>query len=620
MKKTILLMTLTFIAGAGLMWLFKSTQKPEPAAPPSAEKEPQIWTCSMHPSVRLPGPGQCPICFMDLIPLDEESSSGGELSLSPAAIAVADIQTAQVQRVDALKTVRLYGRMAFDESRIRTITSWVGGRIEKLFVDYTGVRVGEGEHLLQLYSPELITAQRSYLQALEAETRFRDSNLETLQQSAVLTLEDAREKLRLLGMTSSQIQQLEAEKTIPDTITIYAPAQGLVVEKKVDAGMYVQRGTPLFRVASLDPLWLLAEAYESDLAWIYLGQEVSFSLAAFPGETFEGTVSFISPTVNPQTGTIAVRINVPNPSGRLKPDMSAILTIEGRTDLIGAAMDPELADKYICPMHPDIISDHPGPCSICGMPLVKPADLGLKAEPGHDPNPLTIPATAPLITGQRALVYVKTDQTEKASFQLRQIQLGPKIGDRYVVKQGLEEGEIIVARGAFKIDAERQIRGLPAMMDHPPAVTADLPEKITALFQELFEIYADLQSRLAADQSGKALATPLLEAVDALAVRESRLPDSWQAQLPHLKEAAQALADADKIADQRQHFQILSDALITMAAIIPEPEGMFRFHCPMAFDNQGADWLQNQDELANPYFGASMLRCGSRQPLAGGRK
>ncbi len=380
-----------------------------------------FWTCSMHPQIRLPEPGQCPICFMDLIKVTvdrepEEQTSLRRISLDEQARKLAQVEVSPVVRGGARRQVRMVGRVDYDETRLGTITAWVGGRIDRLFVDYTGSAVRKGQPMARIYSPELLTAQAELIQARAALDRLKNSQNELLRRTAARTVDASREKLRLLGLNDRQIKAMEDRNRPADHITLTAPMGGIVTRKNVTEGMYVRTGQPIYTIADLDHLWVLLEAYESDLQDIGLGQEILFTVEAFPGEEFRGRVAYIDPLVNDRTRTVKIRLNVDNRDGRLKPGMFARAVTLNR-----AKGDPDKA-------------------------------------------PLLIPASAPLITGRRALVYVQ-QPGRKGVYEGREIILGARQDGHYQVKAGLKEGELVVTRGAFKIDSAIQIQGRPSLMN-----------------------------------------------------------------------------------------------------------------------------------------------------------
>jgi Cu(I)/Ag(I) efflux system membrane fusion protein len=474
LSKNIVLMVLAFLAGFFVKSIF--FHHPEDAERNDSSgqvvQETQTWwTCSMHPEVRLPKPGKCPKCPMQLIPVTSSTGGVGErqISFSEAAIKLMEIETAVVERKFVTAEVRIVGKVDYDETRVKNITAWVGGRIDRLYVDFTGITVGKGDHMVELYSPELISAQAELLQAVKAVRNIKETSSELITGSISATLEAAREKLRLLGLTKEQIEEIEKTGRPVDHITIYAPMGGIVIHKNANEGMYVDTGTPIYTVADLSRLWVKLDAYESDLPWLRYGQEVEFTTEAYPGEVFKGQISFIEPVLNAKTRTVKLRVNVDNTDGKLKPEMFVRAVVRSRIAGGGKVMAAEMAGKWICPMHPAVVETEAGKCSICGMDLVTTESLGYVVDTPKE-APLVIPATVPLITGTRAVVYVQVPGAKKPIYKGREIVLGARAGDYYIVKSGLVEGEIVVSNGNFKIDSALQIQAKPSMMTPEGAV------------------------------------------------------------------------------------------------------------------------------------------------------
>jgi len=416
----------------------------------SQRAAPQKWYCSMDPEIIRDKPGKCPKCGMDLIPmpLDLAASIGPRvLVVSEEAAKLMEIETTTVERKFVTTEIRMVGKIDYDETRVKNITAWVPGRsrIERLFIDFTGITVKKGEHMVDLYSPELISAQAELL----------------LSSTKLL----AREKLRLLGLTAEQIEQIEKTGKPVDYLTIYAPIGGVVIHKNATEGMYITEGTKLYTIADLSRLWVKLDAYESDLPWLQYGQEVEFATEAYPGEVFKGRITFIDPILNDKTRTVKVRVNVDNINDRLKPDMFVRAVVRSQGAHSGKVMAPEMAGKWICPMHPSIVKDGAAACDICGMDLQTTESLGYVVADTSGEPPLVIPASAPLITGKRAVVYVQLPDMDKPTFEGREVVLGPRAGDYYIVKSGLAEGEIVVTNGNFKIDSALQIQAKPSMMN-----------------------------------------------------------------------------------------------------------------------------------------------------------
>ncbi|WP_169981025.1 efflux RND transporter periplasmic adaptor subunit [Tautonia rosea] len=447
-----------------------------PTATTSAGGTATAWTCSMHPQIRQPNPGDCPLCGMDLIPSSneggEEAEGLREVSISREARELLDLKVEPVARRYVTATVRMVGKVDYDETRLGYITAWVPGRLDRLFVDYTGVEVQEGDHLVSIYSPELYSAQAELIRARQATEQRRTS-------SGVLgaerLLESAREKLRLWGLTEPQIQEIEAQQEPSDHLTIYAPMSGIVIQKNLQEGAYVDTGTRIYTISDLSLLWVKLDAYESDLPWLRYGQEVEFTTEAYPGEIFTGTIAFIDPVLNAETRTVKVRVNVPNPSGKLKPDMFIRAIVRAQVATAGRVMDSALVGKWICRMHPGVVKETANDCDVCGMPLVRTETLGYvsaAAAADESAEPLVVPASAVLKTGTRAVVYVERPDADRPTYEGREIVLGPRAGDSYIVRAGLEEGERVVTQGNFKLDSALQIAAKPSMMN-PEGAMAD---------------------------------------------------------------------------------------------------------------------------------------------------
>ena len=395
-----------------------------------------------------------------------------------------------------------------------------------------------------------------------------------------------------------------------------------MVSKNVAEGDYVETGETLLRIVDLSKLWLYLDAYESDLAWLRYGQDVAFTVEAFPGETFRGKITFIEPAVNRRTRTVSVRVNVSNADGRLKPGMFARGTVTAILAAGGRVHVPEIAGKWISPMHPEIVKDGPGQCDVCGMDLVPAEELGYVQDPAETP-PIVIPASSVLRTGKRAVVYLQGFHAERLTYEGREIVLGPRAGDFFIVHQGLTVGERIVTNGAFKIDSALQIQAKPSMMN--PEGGGSAPghrhggeiapsgrgEKGQSSVQEL-EISGQLVGQLIGPylQLQAALAGDDLLAAKA-SVKLMLAVSGHSRALGDLLRTMSAAESLDGL--RRPHFERLSNAIIAAVKVNPDSfEGeLFIMHCPMVYPDRGADWLQSFEFLQNPYFGARMLRCGS---------
>ena len=395
-----------------------------------AEKqaEPAGYACAMFCVPPLPHPGKCPVCGMDMAPVYDAPAGAGaserRLTMSEEARALANIQTAPVVRRSASRELRLVGMIEADETRLARVSAYVGGRLDRLHVRYTGAQVERGAPLAGLYSPELLTARAELLQAKQSAARLADSSVASARNVADSAVNAARQRLRLWGLSEAQVRALESGDGNDTIITIAAPIGGTVIERHVQQGDYVEPGSVIFTVADLSVVWVQLKAYESDMPFIELEQRMTFSVDAHPGESFEGRVVFIEPVLTGASRTVNARVEVDNADGRLKPGMFARAVLEA--------------------------------------PVAAPNDI----------PPLLIPDTAPLLTGARAVVYVAVPDQERPTYEGREILLGPRVDGYYVVKEGLREGERVVVKGAFRIDSALQIRARPSMMNAEAAPLA----------------------------------------------------------------------------------------------------------------------------------------------------
>lgn len=541
---------------------------------------PSVWTCSMHPQIQLPEFGPCPLCGMDLIPQEEPSGSEAaprSLSLSPAAVALASVETTEASRVPIEPEIRLSGTVQLDEARVEEITAWFPGRIEKLHVDFTGAEVDRGAPLFEIYSPDLYSAQQELLQAKARATSAANADDRLV--------EAARKKLALLGLSDAQIRSLERRDSPRETLTVRAPLTGTVLRKDAVRGAFVRTGDPLYEIADLSELWLELDAFEGDLAFLRVDQSVSFTVKSWPGRTFEGRVSFVDPVMSLHSRTASVRVVVPNPDGDLRPGMFASATVETRID---SALEEV---------------------------------------------PVSIPKTAPLRTGNRAVVYVAKSGAP-GEFEGRTVTLGRAGRTRVEVLEGLREGEYVVSNGAFKLDSALQIVAKPSMMNpgeddssaseqedaEAPAEDvvpiADLPHAFRQSVDTVLAAYYEIGTALSLDDDGTARTAAggfraALQAIDASSLAGDARSD-WESLRPELETAERALADGADLESTRDAFYGLSDRVTWMARRFP-PSGavpVLVYHCPMAAGGAGGDWLQGREGTENPYYGSQMYRCG----------
>ena len=545
----------------------------------SDEQAGQTWTCSMHPQIQREEPGDCPICGMDLIP--QSSMAGTDpavLTMTEAAVAMARVRTEIVGAGRATDepepgaALSLTGRLSADERTAAVESVDFGGRLERLFVTFPGERVAAGQRIATMYSPELVVAQEELLEALRLQNLSPD------------LLTAARNKLRNLEVSDEQIAKIESSGEVMTEFPVYADRGGTVLEIRARVGDYVSLGAPLYTLTDLGRLWALFDAYEADLESVRVGDPVTFTVASLPGETFRARISFIDPVIDAGTRTAAIRAEVNNRRGQLKPQMF----ITGQID-------------------------------------AAPARRDAAAE-----GPLTVPRTAVLWTGERSVVYVEVPDRDVPSYEFREVVLGESTGNGYLVTSGLEPGERVVTHGAFQIDAAAQLNNQLSMMNRDVRIegrevaevtampVADYHDAAPAAFRgqltALADAYLPVKNAMVASETvAAAELAPLRSAIGGvdmgLVQGEAHL--YWMEQLAALRGHLDALAGAEALEEQRRQFGFLSQALINTLTAFGADQQLYVQRCPMAFDNAGANWISEQSEIRNPYFGDAMLTCGA---------
>jgi len=414
MRRQTIFLSITLITGIFLGWVFfHSTPAKEEKHDHSSETTKEtIWTCAMHPQIRMHEPGKCPICAMELIPLSQGgvTTDPGAIHMTKEAAQLANVLTSIVSKQSPVKELRLYGKVQADERLLQSQVSYLPGRIEKLLVNFTGEVVRKGQTLAVIYSPDLVTAQQELLET--AATKESQPSL----------YEASKDKLRQWKLTEKQVAAIETSGKVKTEFEVFASATGIVSARRVNTGDFISPGSVLFDIADLSHVWIMFDAYESDLRYLTMGQKVTYTIQALPGTSYSGNITFIDPVLDPNTRIARVRIEINNPGGKLKPEMFA-------TGIVKANLN-EYKDKMV------------------------------------------IPRTAVLWTGKRSVVYVKQANTTEFIFKIREIELGPMLGNSYVVMNGLNDGEEIVTEGAFSVDASAQLEGKPSMMNPQVAQTS----------------------------------------------------------------------------------------------------------------------------------------------------
>lgn len=551
----IALLSLTLLIGVLLGWGFSALTSPKPDAHAHAEGEglPSIWTCSMHPQIRLPEKGDCPICGMDLIPADQESagtSNSQAFQMTPEALALAQVQTIVVGGMQAKKELVLSGKLQADERESASLTAKFPGRIEKLFVTFTGEQVKAGQRIATIYSPELLTAQKELLEASKTKATFPQ------------LYQASKDKLSLWKLSAAQIAEIERSGQVKERMDIFADQSGIVLQKNVSVGDYVSMGAVLFTVTNLNSLWLLLDVYESDLPFVALGDEIQFTVAGKPGETLNAKVTFVDPLINANTRAASVRAEIRNVDNTLKPEMFVTARVQTRT-------------------------------------------TGSLAE-------VMVPRTAVLWSGKRSIVYVKVPNASLPEFVMREVTLGNRLGENYQIASGLKAGEEIVSYGAFALDASAQLSGKPSLLNRSSTqqveVSAAFSEQLTAVVESYFLI----KNNLVKDQMPTNAVQTLTQALAKVSTDGTGKDNAkWEKIKSGLTEATAKIKASKDIASARTHFSSLSTQVIKLTETYKlNTAVVYKDYCPMAFDNKGGYWLSETEDIKNPYFGASMLTCG----------
>jgi len=577
MKKYIIYIGILII-GLLLGWVFFGGSVTTEVAhnPDKLTKTTEMWTCSMHPQIMQPESGDCPICGMDLIPA--ETSADGlmadQFKLTKNALALANIQTSIVGNTsEDRNSIKLSGKIVENEESNAVQVSYFSGRIERLNVNFTGEKISRGQLLATIYSPELFAAQQELITA------------SAIKESQPALYKAVRSKLKLWKLSEKQINTIESSGKVRENFPVYATVSGTVSEKLVEQGDYIKQGQPLLRIANLSTVWASFDVYEKQIDLFKEGQEIIINTSAYPEKEFSAKVSFIDPVLNTRTRTVKLRAVLSNKNGGFKPGMF----VEGNIEVDNSGKE----------------------------------------------QTLTVPSTAVLWTGERSVVYLKSDPSEPV-FEMREIALGAKTGEYYRVLSGLENGDEIVTNGTFTVDTAAQLQGKKSMMNREGGKTTTGHEghlgmeneklevkneriKVASKFQNqlktVFDDYIILKDALVKDDSGvtKTAAKTILKSlgkIDMKLLTESKAHTHWMKLEKEMKASANSISNTSDIKEQRNYFIHLSSHLTNAVELFGVNEKVYSQFCPMADNNKGAYWLSNEEKVLNPYFGDAMLKCG----------
>jgi len=537
---------LLLIGGIFLGYLFFNSSSEEKHQHTQTEEN-QIWTCSMHPQVERQEPGDCPICGMELIPKETAGSNlaENEFTMTTNAMALANIETTIVgESQNDNGSLQLSGEITANEDETATQPAHFNGRIEKLYVKSLGEKVQMGQAIASIYSPDLVAAQQELISAYQK------------RKSQPRLYQAVRNKFKNWRITESQLQQIEESQTPLTNITIYAHVSGIITSIEVNEGAHIMDGKPIFKIANLSTVWAAFNAYENEIKSLKEGQKININTEAYPDENFEAEINFIDPVLNSSTRTVTVRAELTNKNNLLKPGM--FVTAKVKSD-------------------------------------------------NENSKSISIPKSAVMWTGERSLVYLKTNDNPP-TFEMREVKLGAENGNKYSILSGLQKGDEIVTNGTFTVDAAAQLQGKKSMMTSENNLL-QLSKEIQEQFREVIKNYLQLKNDLVNDraEASKNSAQKALTQLQAINTSE----EETSAKINSLKEGFSNINKADQIKVQREYFISLSEEMISISKQIETSKKLFVQKCPMANNNQGAKWLSLEEEIKNPYYGASMLGCGS---------
>lgn len=566
-----LVLIVAALAG-GIVIGSRSGGRPADGPPPTTTGQPrQLWTCGMHPQVIQDHPGLCPICHMQLTPLRAPSESpstagtdhaGPTVTIDPVVIQNMGLRLGKVEQVELSSRIRVVGYLTEPEPLHRDINLRVSGWIDKLYANVDGMDVSRGQPLFDLYSPELRGAIEELISARKVNQGGGANSMPAL-------LAGVQRKLELMGLTRQQVEELGKLDQAPASVPILAPIDGHVTQKLVYDGSAVKAGDLVMRLASRQEMWLDTQVFESQLPLIRIGDPATATVESQPGVVFNGTVHFIHPHLDPATRTARVRVLIPNPQLLLREGMYATVEISG---------------------------------SAGGTRVV------------------AAPREAVIDTGTRQVVFVALGE---GRFEPRQVTTGRSAEGMVQIVSGLLPGETIVTSGQFLLDSESRLKeAISKHLEAQAPATAPIAPVDVPNVDEVVEAYLGVVRILGAKQE---VETPVdLKPLESAARLASQQADPAAQELLRPLIAAAGTMNQASVADQRKLLLPLSEAVLAIvdrspprAERIPR---LFVAQCPMALDDRGAVWLQDHEEIANPYFATSMKSCGEivrRIPVRG---
>ncbi|WP_103068195.1 efflux RND transporter periplasmic adaptor subunit [Aquimarina sediminis] len=529
----------------------------------NAETADQMWTCSMHPQIMQPEPGDCPICGMDLIPAASvgDGLTADEFKLTKNAMALANIQTTIIGNhiAEEGNTITLSGKIVENEEANATQASYFEGRIERLYVNYEGQEIRKGQKLANIYAPNLIAAQQELITAA------------SLKESQPTLYTAVRNKLKLWKLSEKQIDAIESSGKTQENFPIYATVSGTVSEVISAEGDYIKQGQPIVKVSNLSTVWAEFDGYENQISQFKKGQKITITTNAYPNKDFNAKISFIDPVLNAKSRTLNVRATLNNQDDIFKPGMFVTGKIYG----------VETNTKQF-----------------------------------------TVPSSAVLWTGERSVVYVKTNPDEPI-FEMREIVLKNANGDMYTILEGLDHGDEIVTNGTFTVDAAAQLQGKKSMMNKEGGKTMTGHEGHTEMKMELstsvqkdflsaLDSYLEMKDALVQSNASQVTIHAKKMSKALKVIMNEEVKAKKKTHLTRSLEMLDGIVKKNDINNQRAHFVVLSENVLSLISQVDMKDmTMYVQRCPMANTNKGAIWLSTEKEIRNPYFGDAMLTCGS---------